>query len=135
MCGKNCHKILSVQINFYSTKTVETTSFFNDEWVCYFLFFIIMIYTCNICVILLIIEKRLYLTLFDLATILLVFTVTWKNTTWIFSDFFETSLTTLYTHWIIAFSKRLIFNHFLLGLWISKILNIKIFFWNFEKWT
>ena len=36
------------------------------------------------------------------------------------SDFFKASLTTLYTHWIIEFSKMLISNHFLLGLWILK---------------
>ena len=37
-----------------------------------------------------------------------------------FSDFFKAPLTTLYTHQIIEFSKTFIFNHFLLGLWISK---------------
>ena len=37
-----------------------------------------------------------------------------------FSDFFKASLTTLYTHRIIEFSKKLICNHFLLGLWIKK---------------
>ena len=36
------------------------------------------------------------------------------------SDFFKTTLTTLYIHRIIEFSKTLISNHFLLGLWISK---------------
>ena len=37
-----------------------------------------------------------------------------------FSRYFKASLTTLYTHRIIEFSKTLISNHFLLGLWISK---------------
>ena len=37
-----------------------------------------------------------------------------------FSRFFKASLTTLYTHRIIEFSKALISNHFLLGLWIPK---------------
>ena len=67
-----------------------------------------------------IINKRLYLTLFELATTPWVFTITQKNTTWIFSDFFKISLTTLYTHRIIEFSKTLISNHFFLGLWILK---------------
>ena len=67
-----------------------------------------------------IIDKRLYLTLFDSATTSWVLTLTWKNTTWIFSDFFKASLTTLFTHGIIEFSKTLISNHFLLGLRISK---------------
>ena len=35
-----------------------------------------------------------------------------------FFRFFNASLTTLYTHRIIEFSKTLISNHFLLGLWI-----------------
>ena len=34
-----------------------------------------------------IIDKRLYLTLFDLATTSWVFTINLKNATWIFSDF------------------------------------------------
>ena len=37
-----------------------------------------------------------------------------------FSDFFQASLTTLYTHRIIEFSKTFISNYFLLGLWILK---------------
>ena len=71
-----------------------------------------------------IIDKRLYLTLFDWATTSWVFTMTWKNTTWIFSDC--SSLTTLYTHQIIEFSKTLIPNHFLLGLWFTKK-NVKMY--------
>ena len=43
-----------------------------------------------------------------------------QNTTWICSDSFKASLTTLYTHRIIEFSKTVISNHILLGLWISK---------------
>ena len=35
-------------------------------------------------------------------------------------DYPTDALTTLYTHRIIEFSKTLICNHFLLGLWISK---------------
>ena len=73
-----------------------------------------------------IIDKRLYLTLFDLATTSQVFTITKKNTTWIFSDFFKAFLTTLYTHRIIEFSKTLISNYFLLGLWISKKMSRRI---------
>ena len=42
-----------------------------------------------------------------------------NNITWIFSDFLKTSLTTLYTHRIIEFSKTLISNHFLLRFCIS----------------
>ena len=37
-----------------------------------------------------------------------------------FFRFFKASLTPLYTHRIIEFSKTLISNHFLLELWISK---------------
>ena len=40
--------------------------------------------------------------------------------TWNFLDFFKAALSTLYTHRIIKFSKTLISNHFLLGLWMSK---------------
>ena len=86
-----------------------------------------------------IINKRLYLTLFELATTPWVFTITQKNTTWIFSDFFKISLTTLYTHRIIEFSKTLISNHFFLGLWILKK-NVKTYVYGkkaqlFEKNT
>ena len=37
-----------------------------------------------------------------------------------FLRFFKASLTTLDTHRIVEFSKTLISNYFLLGLWISK---------------
>ena len=43
-----------------------------------------------------------------------------------FQIFFKASLTILYTHRIIEFSKTLISNHFLLGLWIKK--NVKTVF-------
>ena len=43
-----------------------------------------------------------------------------------FFRFFKVSLTTLYTHRVIEFSKTLISNNFLLRLWISKKISRRI---------